>query len=504
MASEGVDCILEQDVDVCIVGSGPDALSVLSALHEPFAKLSPAEYSRAIRDKKRPKDRLKVCVVSPSAPAWLSDWEERFDALEITHLRSPASAHPDLYASQGLMEFAQENGREAELVDVGVRNAKELGSMNARLREVDEGLYDIPSASLFLDFCRSLASELPHRCVQGHVVGIDLSEGEVASQCMKVHVLQQDDRQVHVSARNVVLAIGAPGPSTVPQVFECIPPQVLTHTSNAAGLMILKREAAKIQVLVVGGGLSAIQAAISFARRGSHVVLASRRPLYWRHFDLPIPWFDRRTHNIGGHRFLSTNMEDRATFIKDTRGGGTVPPWYRKKLSDSGVECVVAKVTAAYHEGNHEVLEGGAPVHVTLEELDGSTRAVQVNHVILGTGATGDFLKIPLMKEMQAKWPVDVVNGLPVIGQDLRWTPGLPMYVVGGLAALRVGPDASNLMGARRAAEKVAQNLGVYDQLEEAGSVSCSTNAFSALLDDSSDGDDSNDDGDGFEFDDGC
>ena len=66
---------LEEDVDVCIIGSGPDALSVLSALHEPFAQLKPADYNRALSNSRRSsgggrlKHKMKVCVVSPSMPA---------------------------------------------------------------------------------------------------------------------------------------------------------------------------------------------------------------------------------------------------------------------------------------------------------------------------------------------------------------------------------------------------------------------------------------------------
>jgi hypothetical protein len=547
---------LDQDVDVCIVGSGPDALTVLSALNEPFANLNPAAYNRAAnnnnnhrRQKAKNDNTLKVCVVSPSAPAWLRDWEMRFAALDIKFLRSPASAHPDMFSAHGLREFAREQGRENELVDLGLKDTKELGGRNARLRDLDEGLFDVPTQALFVDFCRSLAAKLPHRCVQGRVVDIvRVANGSTADEdkegdddenptttsktavsrqhLLQVHVQQQDGRRGYVSARNVVLAIGSPGPSSVPQaICNGIPPQLVTHTNDVAELMALKKEAATEaataaaaavatsgapgRVLVVGGGLSAVQAAIALASCGCDVVLASRRPLSWRHFDLPVPWLDRRTLNAKRHGFFSSSLEERPAFMQEVRGSGTVPPWYREKLSSSGVECVVAKVAkATYHMYRKKLKPGchgepsaaaaapppepgaaapaGAPVlHVTLEASDGSTREVQVDRVVLGTGSSADCLKLPLVQALQARWPVGVVCGLPAINQDLGWAPGLPVYVVGSLAALRVGPDAANLMGARRAAEVVAQNLGVYDRLEESTGNSVFTNAFSAFLGDS-------------------
>ena len=67
------DLLLDDDVDVCIVGSGPDALATLSALHEPLSQLKPSDYNRAknnidSRARAATNSALKVCVVSPSAP----------------------------------------------------------------------------------------------------------------------------------------------------------------------------------------------------------------------------------------------------------------------------------------------------------------------------------------------------------------------------------------------------------------------------------------------------
>ena len=489
------------DVDVCIIGSGPDALSVLSALHEPFAKLSAAAYNRAAHNRRKAagpsrasvSQVLKVCVVSPSGE-WLSEWQERFEGLAITHLRSPASAHPDLFSAESLLEFAHCRGRGAELVDVGARHDETLNKRapnTGRLTDMDEGLFDIPSQGLFLDFCRDLAGKLPHTLVRGRVVSIEAAGGEGAPR-MSARVLGDDGSHRLVTAKNVVLAVGAPGPSLVPKVLRGVPPQFCTHTNDVRALEALKRSvSAQHRVLVVGGGLSAVQAAIALAKLGARVTLCSRRPLTWRHFDLPVPWFDRRTQNMMRFEFLSERLEDRAAFIRRVKGGGSVPPWYRRQLAASGVEHVVGSVAAAG--------AGERAVSVALELGGGARVDMDVDHIVLGTGSAADCLALPLLADLHERHPTEIFGGLPAVGRDLRWAAGLPVFVVGGLAALELGPDASNLMGARRAAEIVAQHLGAYDELESADKYNVHTNLYAALEfdEDSSEEDEDEDEDEG-------
>ena len=217
-----------------------------------------------------------------------------------------------------------------------------------------------------------------------------------------------------------------------------------------------------------------------------------------------VAWFDRRTLNTGRYAFHAADMEARPAFNKEVRGGGSVPSWYRDILAKSGVEQVVAEAIAAEVVQTESKFSsttdddsspidhgaassgGGVPnlavpqLAVTLRTDSGHTRVLQVGRVVLGTGTPPDCTNIPLIASLQAMWPVDIIGGLPALDHDLRWA-GRNVYVMGGLAGLRMGPDAVNLMGARRAAEVIAQHLGVYENLEEEGNVFA--NAF-ALLDD--------------------
>jgi lysine/ornithine N-monooxygenase len=473
------------DVDLCIVGSGPNALTVLSGLQEPFAKLSPADFNRAVNNlhrrsnKDKRKAERKVLVLSPSGK-WLNNWEHRFDELEITHLRSPVSAHPDMFSQESLMEFAHERGRSNELIDVGVR--KNIGTTTMRINEVDEGLFDIPSQRLFMDFCMNLSTKLPHDIVPGTVLSIDKADNGVV-----VRFSGSNGSVQRVLAQNVVLAIGAPGKCNVPSLIRSrVPEELRVHTSDFVRLGELKRNDTiqKEKILVVGGGLSAVQAAIAFSKKkAAHVTLASRRPLQWRHFDFPLQWFDRRYMRRHFFEFYGTKMEQRPEFIKKARGGGTVPWWYRNQLQDSDVEHVTANITDVEYIG-----ESGSVI-VTLND-----RKIEVDRVVLGTGSSKDCLSIPLIADLQSKFPVDILGGFPLIEEDLRWCKHLRnVFVVGGLASLRVGPSAANLMGARRAAETIVQSLGAYEDLADEKGANVRTNPYSALFD-SDDDEESSDD----------
>lgn len=47
-------------------------------------------------------------------------------------------------------------------------------------------------------------------------------------------------------------------------------------------------------------------------------------------------------------------------------------------------------------------------------------------------------------------------GGLPGLTDDLMWKDDVPLFVTGRLAALRLGPGAGNLAGARSGAERIA------------------------------------------------
>lgn len=456
--------------DVCIVGAGPGGLAALSAVHEPFShdQLAQDQATRAAHAP-QPRRQPSVCIVDPQS--WLATWTARFRVLEIEWLRSPAMAHPDLFDAASLQAFACNSGRGSELFESGAASSKEVSA----LAETHSGLWNLPSSRVFESFCADLAARLPHEFVRGSAAVIHGSDGAF-------EVELEDGRRVLSKA--VVLALGVPGPPVVPPELAEVP--IAFHTDEGARLQELQ---AGQRVLVIGGGLTAVQAAQLAARRGCHVTLCSRRPLTTRHFDVSVEWFDRRRSGRCLFDFWGLPLEERLRKVKETRGGGSVPPMYMSALraeeSQGLVEIVCGEACVqASDDGGADVLLGG--------------RVRRFDRIVAACGHRPDCTALPLVRDLLARWPVPVVGGLPIVSQDLQWGTQRRLFVIGALAALQVGPDAANLMGIRRAAHVVAQALGLRSWLRDTGSVlgNIRGNRYAALSgsdDDDEDGDDDDD-----------
>ena len=236
---------MHTDFDACIIGAGPGGLGALSSLTEPYSadQLSQDQIVRAghghgLRKRREP----RICVVDPEG--WMRTWHRRFKTLDIKWLRSPSGAHPDLFDARSLQAFAGLNGRTDELLDSGAVN-QDLRA----LAETHTGLWHLPSNRLFEDFCDDLAKRLPHTFVRGTAAAVNGSDGNFT-------VSLTDGRTL--TAKTVVLALGVPGPPRVPAAFAEVPEHLMFHSDYESGSR-LKEMSRDRRVLVIGGGLTAVQ-----------------------------------------------------------------------------------------------------------------------------------------------------------------------------------------------------------------------------------------------------
>ena len=503
----------EKVYDVCVIGAGPAALSVLSALNSPERLLNDRDIQRRNLTLGGFSKTLSVCVIDP-AGCWMAEWKGRFKALGIDYLRSPAWATPDYNNNGSISNFARKHGRESEFSTYEVHIPKDA---SAELKEhVDGGLYKLPGSALFNDFCAELAKELPHDFVKGSardVIKLD-------DNCYRV--IDTEGAQL-TKSRHVVFALGATCTPTIPQQLASLYGKCCSCTgcspapTGSKGPKILhsyswqKLQALPLDdqtVVVIGGGLSAVQSVLLAARRGAkRAILISRRALRSRLYDLSIEWFNTRAgwrksterskskaEKFRMYEFYDTPKEERRDWVRSARDGATVPPYYLKELqaevAKGTVEHYVDEISSAECNVDDNNNDGGC-VHLSFAQ--GTAPVIQADRIILATGSTLDINKLPLLKNVTESFDLPLIKGLPDLNNELMWGEE-NFSVVGALSLMQVGPEAGNLSGCRRCAERCAQNLGAFKKMwEKHGPLGNRFEGFAVSSDESSECDSDSD-----------
>lgn len=384
--------------NLAIIGAGPHALTLTTHLLQ-----------------KRQKMRGKFLVFDPSS-RWMSQWEHQFKALEIPHLRSPAVHHPDPNPF-ALRKFAE--SRSHELFPP----------------------YDLPGTQLFEDFCQDVVRV---RQLQETVIPLAVRSIEPLIDHLhpRFRLYLQDGQEV--IARRVVLATGSSQiqiPDWVKQIQTTYPQNRLCHSQT---IDLRKSSLMGKRVLIVGGGLTSGHLALGAISRGAKVHLLIRRQLVEKLFDAEPGWLGPKYLK---DFFAQPDWEQRVMMIQQARNGGSMTPaiatQLRQKVRHGKIRidenCQVIK--AEWLNENWRV-----------ECSDGSHH--ECDYIWLSTGTKFDVTTEPLLKDILAAYPIPIIKGLPVLHTCLRW-PGCELFIMGGLAALQIGPTARNLSGARMACEKI-------------------------------------------------
>jgi cation diffusion facilitator CzcD-associated flavoprotein CzcO len=389
---------MTKNIDLAIVGAGPHALTLVTHLLQ-----------------KRQSIRGRFSVFDPSGK-WMSRWQQQFAALEIPHLRSPAVHHPDPNPF-ALRKFAE-----------------------SRPRQLFPP-YDLPGTQLFTDFCQDVIRtwQLQDQVMTAAVKSITPLSQHPRPQ---FRLGLQDGQEV--IARRVVLATGSSHrqiPHWVNQIQTPYPENRLCHSQT---IDLRKLLLTGQKVLIVGGGLTSGHLAVGAIARGAKVHLLIRRQLAEKLFDAEPGWLGPKYLKVF---FAESNWQKRWTMIQQARNGGSM------------TQAIATQLRRQARSGNIRIDENCQVIKAEwlgenwrVECSDGSHH--ECDYIWLSTGTKFDVSTEPLLKDILDTYPTPVINGLPVLDTSLRW-PGCELFIMGGLAALQVGPTARNLSGARMACEKI-------------------------------------------------
>ncbi|MFV0259195.1 MAG: FAD-dependent oxidoreductase [Acidimicrobiales bacterium] len=357
---------------------------------------------------RRARPGLRLITVDPSG-AWLTTWHDQMARAEITTLRSPVVHHPSPDPA-GLAHHVRAH------------------------RLASSGLpYEVPTTEAFTSFCTEL--------IEGY--GLDAPVAARTRSIVPGPRPRIEAGRYEIHADRVVVATN-PHRRVVPDwVWPLLGRRsgLFAHAAelDLARLPDLDGE----RVVVVGGGLSAAHLACGAVRHGARVQLVTRRPLQVRNFDTDPGWLGPRCLRAFD---ADPDPAGRLRRAREARGGGSVPPWMHDRLDE-----LVAR--------GDLTIRDPSPVRTASVEPGGSCRLALADHttviadrVWLATGTAPDISAARYLEPLVADQPV--VGGLPVVGDDLR-LGSFPVYVMGRLATLTLGPAAGNLWGAQRAARRI-------------------------------------------------
>jgi len=297
-----------------------------------------------------------------------------------------------------------------------------------------------PSLDLFVDHARSVVDhhELSSVHRRARVLGIT-DENDL---------LRVETDEGPLLTRRCVLAIGNGGQLSWPKWATPDDPSmwhVWQSGFDPDGLV-------DDQVIVVGGGITAAQVACQLATRTS-VTLVSRHPLRESLIEASPRWIG--WGHIGTHlHTLPAGSKKRHERVCEARNDGTVPSYVMKRLVELRDHGDLVVEQGEITDGVRD--ERGQ----TIRFRDGSTRSgVQV---VLATGVESPYTH-PLVQRIGVELELETgYRGMPVLDDDtLEWHRARSgrsgVFVTGLLAQGTVGPLARNIIGARRAAERIIE-----------------------------------------------
>jgi thioredoxin reductase len=273
--------------------------------------------------------------------------------------------------------------------------------------------------------------------------------------------LRLDDGEVF-SAHQVILAVGITHFEHVPDHLAHLPAQFVSHSFRHPD----PEKFSGRNVVVVGGGSSAVDLVAELHDAGAQVQLIVRGPVLKFHSkpdaSKPRSWWQRIRHPQSGlgsglrsrifcsvptlFRYLPKNL--RLEIVR--RHLGPSAPWFTKDRVMGKVPLQLGCVPESA-----EIRDG--KVHLQLRTADGSRREIVTEHVIAATGYKVNLSRLTFLSD-ELRSNIEAFNSTPVLKSNFESSiPGL--YFVGVAAANSFGPLMRFAFGADFTARHLTQRL---------------------------------------------
>jgi thioredoxin reductase len=267
--------------------------------------------------------------------------------------------------------------------------------------------------------------------------------------------------------RHVILATGLSLFQWIPPVLRDLPAGLVTHTADHKTFEQFRGR----EVLVLGRGASALNAAVILNETGSHPTLLSRSPKihvhHVPHGGRPPLWYRLRhpSSPLGSslRSWLASNFPGLFHLL---------PPPLRRAITHKHLGPAGGYTLSGRVEGKLPILRGwsivkaesitgeaGHPlIRVHLVNDAQETREITTSHIIAGTGYRTDLDRYRFLAANLRASIYREKHGAPVLNRSFE-TSVDGLYIVGPAAAASFGPLLRFAAGAGYAASRVTYHL---------------------------------------------
>ena len=262
-------------------------------------------------------------------------------------------------------------------------------------------------------------------------------------------------------ARKVISAVGLTHFANVPAPLDKLPRYFVSHTSHHSNY---DGWAGK-EVVVLGGGQSALEAAAALNEAGAKVRIAVRAPdvyFAWPPSEGPRPLRERlkMPASVLGPGWLNFSLQ-RAPLWPHLLPDAPRVRLTKNHLGPWGAWWVRQRVEGRIPVlGNVQVAgarEDGSRLRLTLQQTGGGERDLTVDHVVCGTGYVADVSRLPFLAPGLAA-EIRRIETAPRLSRKFE-SSVRGLYFIGQAAALSFGPLFRFVAGAQYAAPTVARHI---------------------------------------------
>lgn len=272
-----------------------------------------------------------------------------------------------------------------------------------------------------------------------------------------------------LEANRVVVATGITNFAWLPPSLSGLPTDKVTHSAHHADPSRFRG----IDVIVVGGGSSAIDLGTLLHEAGAKVRLVTRRtvlPVHTR-MRLPRPLADRLRDPLSaiGPGWRSCFFTRCASIVHRLPASRRLK-WVKTQLGPAAGWFMAERVKSVpvlYGQSpkGAEIVDG--KVRLTLIGADGKQSTLDTEHLIAATGYRPDVARMPFL-DPELQKAIATLEGAPTV--SLQFESSVPgLYFVGPATANSFGPLMRFAVGARFAAPRLARHLAASVGMQPAG-----------------------------------